>query len=156
MSTLPQTNCDQKLHSLYMWLIFHPSPWLIHVPIMTLMPTSQMEVRDRGTTNTILLQDARNLTGVPKMVTQPAQHQAFPLKALTTPKPEGSVSRRKTIVQTLDKGPCGKKRWRRFSCIRGVLKVLSCKEFNFRLSQSHEEKMPALTSDTAGQGHVVW
>ena len=92
-----------------------------------------------------------NLTGVPKMVTQPAQHQAFPLKALTTPKPEGSVSRRKTIVQTPDKGPCGKKRWRRFSCIRGVLKVLSYKEFNFRLSQSREEKMAALTSDTAGQ-----
>ena len=77
----PQTNCDQQLHSLYMWLIFYPSPWLIHVPIMTLMPTSQMEVRGQGTTNTILLQDARNLTGVPKMVIQPAQHQAFPLKA---------------------------------------------------------------------------
>ena len=86
------------------------------------------------------------------MVTQPAQDQAFPLKALITLKPEGSVSRRKTIMQTLDKGPCGKKRWSRFSCIRGVLTVLSYKEFNFRLSQSHEEKMPALTSDTARQG----
>ena len=42
-----------------MWLIIYSSPWLIHVPIITLMPTSQMEVRGQGTTNTILLQDAR-------------------------------------------------------------------------------------------------
>lgn len=59
------------------------------------------------------------------MVTQPAQDQAFPLKALITLKPEGSVSRRKTIIQTLDKGPCGKIRRRGFSCIRVVLTMLS-------------------------------
>ena len=59
------------------------------------------------------------------MVTQPAQHEAFPVKALITLKSEGSVRRRKTIVQTLDKGPCGKKKWRGFSCIRVVLTMLS-------------------------------
>lgn len=112
-----------------------------------------MEVRGQGTTNTILLQDARKPDWCAQNGNPACTASAFPLKVLITPKPEGSFTRQKTIVQTLDKEPCGKKRWRRFSCIRGVLKVLySYKEFNFRLSQSHEEKMPALTSDTAGQG----
>ena len=50
-----------------------------------------------------------NLTGVPKMVTQPAQDQAFPLKALITLKPEGSVSRRKTIYKPWTRDPVEKK-----------------------------------------------
>lgn len=67
-----------------------------------------MEVRGQGTTTTILLQDARNLTGVPKMVTQPAQHEAFPVKALITLKSEGSVRRRKTIYKPWTRDPVEK------------------------------------------------
>ena len=43
------------------------------------------------------------------MVTQPAQDQAFPLKALITLKPEGSVSRRKTIYKPGTRDPVEKK-----------------------------------------------
>lgn len=47
-----------------------------------------------------------NLTGVPRMVTQPAQHQAFPVKALITLKTEGSV--RKTIYKPWTRDPVEK------------------------------------------------
>ena len=44
------------------------------------------------------------------MVTQPAQDQAFPLKALITLKPEGSVSRRKTNNTNPGQGTLWKKK----------------------------------------------
>lgn len=89
---------------------------------MTLMPTSQMEVRGQGTTNTILLQDARKPDWCAQNGNPACTASAFPLKAFITPKPEGSFSRQKTIVQTLDKEPCGKKKVEEVQLYKGGTK----------------------------------